>query len=105
MCHFLFQHGEPGAAVADIQPVDVIVSHVLNQILSTVSLTQWLLLCILTFCLTASSLMFYLLNKFEGKIIDPDKNIEIQLLTPYSFHFSSFYPSTLIKPLFGPDSY
>ncbi|XP_031496682.1 putative 3,4-dihydroxy-2-butanone kinase isoform X2 [Nymphaea colorata] len=28
-------HGEPGAAVADIQPVDVVVSHVLNQILST----------------------------------------------------------------------
>ncbi|KAF3792405.1 putative 3-4-dihydroxy-2-butanone kinase [Nymphaea thermarum] len=27
-------HGEPGAAVADIQPVDVVVSHVLNQILS-----------------------------------------------------------------------
>lgn len=28
-------HGEPGAAVADIQPVDVVVSHVLNQILSS----------------------------------------------------------------------
>ncbi|KAL1318254.1 hypothetical protein HN51_070535 [Arachis hypogaea] len=28
-------HGEPGAAVADLQPVDVVVSHVLNQILST----------------------------------------------------------------------
>ncbi|KAF3438312.1 hypothetical protein FNV43_RR21074 [Rhamnella rubrinervis] len=28
-------HGEPGAAVADLQPVDVIVSHILNQILST----------------------------------------------------------------------
>ncbi|XP_015883719.2 putative 3,4-dihydroxy-2-butanone kinase [Ziziphus jujuba] len=28
-------HGEPGAAVADLQPVDVIVSHVLKQILST----------------------------------------------------------------------
>ncbi|XP_071724803.1 putative 3,4-dihydroxy-2-butanone kinase [Rutidosis leptorrhynchoides] len=27
-------HGEPGAAVADLQPVDVVVSHVLNQILS-----------------------------------------------------------------------
>ncbi|XP_061361654.1 putative 3,4-dihydroxy-2-butanone kinase isoform X1 [Gastrolobium bilobum] len=27
-------HGEPGAAVADIQPVDVVVSHVMNQILS-----------------------------------------------------------------------
>ncbi|KAE8125893.1 hypothetical protein FH972_020658 [Carpinus fangiana] len=27
-------HGEPGAALADIQPVDVVVSHVLNQILS-----------------------------------------------------------------------
>ncbi|XP_062159698.1 putative 3,4-dihydroxy-2-butanone kinase isoform X2 [Alnus glutinosa] len=26
-------HGEPGAALADIQPVDVVVSHVLNQIL------------------------------------------------------------------------
>lgn len=50
MCHFLFQHGEPGAAVADIQPVDIIVSHVLNQILSTVSLTGWLLLCILSLC-------------------------------------------------------
>ncbi|KAE8705342.1 putative 3,4-dihydroxy-2-butanone kinase [Hibiscus syriacus] len=29
-------HGEPGAAVADLQPVDVVVSHVLNQILSLV---------------------------------------------------------------------
>ncbi|XP_030472923.1 putative 3,4-dihydroxy-2-butanone kinase [Syzygium oleosum] len=28
-------HGEPGAAVADLQPVDVIISHVLQQILST----------------------------------------------------------------------
>ncbi|XP_027357792.1 putative 3,4-dihydroxy-2-butanone kinase isoform X1 [Abrus precatorius] len=28
-------HGEPGAAVADLQPVDVLVSHVLQQILST----------------------------------------------------------------------
>ncbi|OMO50229.1 Dak kinase [Corchorus capsularis] len=28
-------HGEPGAAVADIQPVDVVVSHVLKQILSS----------------------------------------------------------------------
>ncbi|KAL9170050.1 hypothetical protein ABFS82_04G118600 [Erythranthe guttata] len=28
-------HGEPGAAVADLQPVDIVVSHVLNQILST----------------------------------------------------------------------
>ncbi|KAL4375090.1 hypothetical protein AHAS_Ahas05G0247000 [Arachis hypogaea] len=28
-------HAEPGAAVADLQPVDVVVSHVLNQILST----------------------------------------------------------------------
>ncbi|CAN6714491.1 unnamed protein product [Malus baccata var. baccata] len=28
-------HGEPGAAVADLQPVDVIVSHVLKQILSS----------------------------------------------------------------------
>ncbi|KAL3512483.1 hypothetical protein ACH5RR_025200 [Cinchona calisaya] len=27
-------HGEPGAAVAELQPVDVVVSHVLNQILS-----------------------------------------------------------------------
>ncbi|KAJ4851495.1 hypothetical protein Tsubulata_026245 [Turnera subulata] len=27
-------HGEPGAAVADMQPVDVVVSHVLKQILS-----------------------------------------------------------------------
>ncbi|KAM2610817.1 hypothetical protein TB1_038843 [Malus domestica] len=27
-------HGEPGAAVADLQPVDVIVSHILKQILS-----------------------------------------------------------------------
>ncbi|XP_059640733.1 putative 3,4-dihydroxy-2-butanone kinase isoform X2 [Cornus florida] len=27
-------HGEPGAAVADLQPVDVVVSHVLQQILS-----------------------------------------------------------------------
>eukprot|EP01018_Ginkgo_biloba_P023687 Gb_32839 [translate_table: standard] len=28
-------HGEPGAAVADLQPVDIVVSHVLKQILST----------------------------------------------------------------------
>lgn len=28
-------HGEPGAAVADLQPVDVIISHMLQQILST----------------------------------------------------------------------
>ncbi|KAK7364151.1 hypothetical protein VNO80_12588 [Phaseolus coccineus] len=28
-------HGEPGAAVVDIQPVNVVVSHVLQQILST----------------------------------------------------------------------
>lgn len=28
-------HGEPGAAVADLQPVDVMVSHILKQILST----------------------------------------------------------------------
>ncbi|KAL7152723.1 hypothetical protein ABFS83_04G117300 [Erythranthe nasuta] len=28
-------HGEPGAAVADLQPVDIVVSHVLSQILST----------------------------------------------------------------------
>ncbi|XP_010271130.1 PREDICTED: putative 3,4-dihydroxy-2-butanone kinase isoform X2 [Nelumbo nucifera] len=28
-------HGEPGAAVADLQPVDVVVTHVLNQILSS----------------------------------------------------------------------
>ncbi|KHG27868.1 Putative 3,4-dihydroxy-2-butanone kinase [Gossypium arboreum] len=28
-------HGEPGAAVADLQPVDVVVSHVLKQILSS----------------------------------------------------------------------
>ncbi|XP_057767610.1 putative 3,4-dihydroxy-2-butanone kinase isoform X2 [Salvia miltiorrhiza] len=27
-------HGEPGAAVADLQPVDIVVSHVLKQILS-----------------------------------------------------------------------
>ncbi|KAE9600208.1 putative phosphotransferase with an alcohol group as acceptor, FAD-AMP lyase (cyclizing) [Lupinus albus] len=27
-------HGEPGAAVADIQPVDVVISHVLKEILS-----------------------------------------------------------------------
>jgi hypothetical protein len=31
-----FQHGEPGAAVADLQPVEVVVSHVLQQILSPV---------------------------------------------------------------------
>lgn len=31
-----FQHGEPGAAVADLQPVDVVVSHVLKEILSPV---------------------------------------------------------------------
>lgn len=34
---FLFpQHGEPGAAVTDLQPVDVVVSHILKQILSAV---------------------------------------------------------------------
>lgn len=60
-CYFklFFQHGEPGAAVVDIQPVDVVVSHVLQQILSPVfalflfSLLQFLLfltiLCILWF--------------------------------------------------------
>ncbi|KAI3842229.1 hypothetical protein MKW98_026019 [Papaver atlanticum] len=26
-------HGEPGAAVVDLQPVDIVISHVLNQIL------------------------------------------------------------------------
>ena len=31
-----FQHGEPGAAVADLQPVEVVVSHVLQEILSPV---------------------------------------------------------------------
>ena len=31
-----FQHGEPGAAVADLQPVEVVVSHVLLEILSPV---------------------------------------------------------------------
>lgn len=31
-----YKHGEPGAAVADLQPVDIVVSHVLKQILSTV---------------------------------------------------------------------
>ncbi|KAL6552385.1 hypothetical protein OROHE_007749 [Orobanche hederae] len=30
----LVKHGEPGAAVADLQPVDIVVSHVLKQILS-----------------------------------------------------------------------
>ncbi|KAL8153555.1 LOW QUALITY PROTEIN: hypothetical protein V2J09_011315 [Rumex salicifolius] len=34
-------HGEPGAAVADIQPVDVIVCHVLQQILSSVQQDVW----------------------------------------------------------------
>jgi dihydroxyacetone kinase len=29
-------HGEPGAAVVDVEPVDVVVSHVLQQILSPV---------------------------------------------------------------------
>lgn len=33
---YIFQHGEPGAAVADLQPVDVVVAHVLMQILSAV---------------------------------------------------------------------
>ncbi|MCL7032957.1 hypothetical protein MKW94_000960 [Papaver nudicaule] len=28
-------HGEPGAAVVDLQPVDIVISHVLKQILST----------------------------------------------------------------------
>jgi len=32
----LLQHGEPGATVVDIQLVNVVVSHVLQQILSTV---------------------------------------------------------------------
>lgn len=37
-----FKHGEPGAAVADLQPVDTVVSHVLKQILSPVSVGQLL---------------------------------------------------------------
>jgi len=35
-CPAILQHGEPGAAMVDIQPVNVVVSHVLQQILSTV---------------------------------------------------------------------
>jgi hypothetical protein len=31
-----FQHGEPGVAVVELQPVDVVVEHVLKQILSQV---------------------------------------------------------------------
>ncbi|KAL0425223.1 UNVERIFIED_CONTAM: putative 3,4-dihydroxy-2-butanone kinase [Sesamum radiatum] len=34
-CLLIVKHGEPGAAVADLQPVDIVVSHVLKQILST----------------------------------------------------------------------
>jgi len=30
-------HGEPGVAVVELQPVDVVVEHVLKQILSQVS--------------------------------------------------------------------
>ncbi|KAF8376940.1 hypothetical protein HHK36_030311 [Tetracentron sinense] len=33
-CLLIVKHGEPGAAVVDLQPVDVIISHVLKQILS-----------------------------------------------------------------------
>ena len=32
-----FQHGEPGVAVVELQSVDVVVEHVLKQILSQVS--------------------------------------------------------------------
>lgn len=32
-----FQHGEPGVAVVELQPIDVVVEHVLKQILSQVS--------------------------------------------------------------------
>jgi|APAra0007618328_1042625.scaffolds.fasta_scaffold02192_4 hypothetical protein len=35
-CIIFSQHGEPGAAVVDVEPVDVVVSHVLQQILSPV---------------------------------------------------------------------
>jgi hypothetical protein len=34
------QHGEPGAAVADMQPVDAVVSHVLQKILDPVSIVE-----------------------------------------------------------------
>lgn len=51
-----FQHGEPGAAVADLQPVDIVVSHVLKQILSTVcEYLLTLILCDLV-CLNNKSL-------------------------------------------------
>jgi hypothetical protein len=33
---FFSQHGEPGAAVVELQSVDVVVEHVLKQILSQV---------------------------------------------------------------------
>lgn len=42
-CHSLSdvsQHGEPGAAVADMQPVDAVVSHVLQKILDPVSIVE-----------------------------------------------------------------
>lgn len=38
---FTFQHGEPGLAVVDLQPVDVVVAHILRQILSPVSSEFW----------------------------------------------------------------
>ncbi|KAL6517934.1 hypothetical protein OROMI_033635 [Orobanche minor] len=41
-------HGEPGAAVADLQPVDIVVSHVLKQILSQVQMIVLLLFLLLT---------------------------------------------------------
>jgi hypothetical protein len=34
---FISQHGEPGVAVVDLQPVDVVVEHVLKQIFSQVN--------------------------------------------------------------------
>ena len=39
------QHGEPGAAVVDVQPVEVVVSHVLQQILSPVCANFCFLYC------------------------------------------------------------
>jgi hypothetical protein len=47
-----FQHGEPGVAVVDLQPVDVVVEHVLKQILSQVSFFCFtILLAFIYFCL------------------------------------------------------
>lgn len=54
-------HGEPGAAVADVQPVDIVVSHVLREILSPetkyVSITRGCSVAVMVNGLGATPLM------------------------------------------------